>query len=214
MVYNSDIKKKEKRKKMNKQHETKRGAAISGHGSRKHTQIRDMVLISLFAALIAVCSIITIPTTVPFTLQTLAVFLAGSTLGLKRGTASVLVYILLGAVGLPVFSQFKSGISAIIGPTGGYIIGFIATVVIVGFFHDRFGSKIWINAAAMALGLLICYIFGTIWFIVVFNQTKGGMDLIKALHICVIPFLLFDAAKIGAAAVISNRINAIIKHHA
>ena len=196
---------------MNKPHGSKQTQALSKSGSKSSTQLRDMVLISLFSALIAVCSLITIPTTVPFTLQTLAVFLAGSILGLKRGTASVLVYILLGAVGLPVFSQFKSGFSAIIGPTGGYLIGFIATVVIVGFFHDRFGSKIWISILAMVIGLVACYTFGTLWLVIVYNQNKGGMDVIKALHICVIPFIAFDACKIAAAAVISNRINAIIK---
>ena len=196
---------------MNKPSHDKQTPAISKGSRRQNTQLRDMALISLFAALIAVCSMITIPTTVPFTLQTLAVYLAGSILGLKRGTASVLVYILLGAVGLPVFSQFKSGISAVIGPTGGYIIGFIATVIIIGFFRDRFGPKLWINIISMVLGSIACYVFGTIWFIIVFNQNTGGMDLIKALHICVVPFLLFDACKIAAAAFIANRISAIVK---
>ena len=201
----------EKREKMNKPTENKQTSAVSKSRRKSSSQLRDMVLISLFAALIAVCSQITIPTTVPFTLQTLAIFITGNVLGLKRGTASILVYILLGAVGLPVFAQFKSGFSALIGPTGGYIIGFIATIVIVGFFRDRFGSKLIINIIAMLLGCIACYIFGTIWFIIVYNQTTGGMDLLKALHICVIPFLLFDACKIGAAAIISNRINAIFK---
>ncbi len=178
---------------------------------RLNSKTKDMVLIAAFTALIAVCAQITIPTTVPFTLQTLAVFLAGSILGLKRGTASVLVYILLGAAGVPVFAKFTGGFSALIGPTGGYIIGFVATAVITGFIYDKFGSKLWITIVGMVIGLLVCYAFGTAWFIIVYNQTKGGMDLIKALQLCVIPFLLFDAAKIGVAAILANRLHKIVK---
>ncbi len=173
---------------------------------------RDMVIIALFTALMAVCAQITIPVKpVPFTLQTLAMFLAGSLLGAKRGAISILIYILLGTAGVPVFSEFKSGIAALIGPTGGYIIGFIVTVVIVGLAKDKLGSALWITALAMVVGLLGCYIFGTVWFVVVFNQTKGNMDLLKALSLCVFPFLLFDAVKIAAAAVLSNRLNKLIK---
>jgi len=180
--------------------------------SKRKQTILDMVLIALFAAIIAVCAQITIPVPpVPFTLQTLAVFLAGGLLGMKRGFFSVLIYILLGAVGVPVFAGFKGGFAALIGPTGGYIIGFIATVLIVGFFYDKFGSKLWITAVAMLVGLLACYVFGTAWFLIVYNQTKGGMDLLKALSLCVTPFLLFDAVKIAVAAILCNRLHKLIK---
>lgn len=171
-----------------------------------------MVMIALFTALIAVCTMVTIPIPpVPFTLQTLAVFLAGGLLGAKRGTISVFIYILLGTIGIPVFANFKGGFSALIGPTGGYIIGFLATALIVGLAYDKFGSKLWVMAVSMAIGLLACYIFGTVWFIIVYNQTKGGMDLLKALSICVTPFLAFDAVKIIVAAIVCNRLHKLVK---
>ena len=185
--------------------------ASHGRSARLGQSTRDMVLIALFTALIAVCAQITIPGAVPFTLQTMGVFLAGSILGLKKGTASVLIYILLGAVGIPVFSNFTCGASAIIGPTGGYIIGFIAIAVITGFFSKRFAGRIFMTALGMTIGLLVCYVFGTLWFVLIYNSTKGGMGIIKALHICVFPFLLFDAAKIGIAAMLSAKLNKHIK---
>ncbi|MEI3229118.1 MAG: biotin transporter BioY [Lachnospiraceae bacterium] len=86
---------------------------------------RDMVYIAIFAVLIAICSWISIPTTVPFTLQTFAVFLAVGVLGGKRGTLSILIYLLLGAIGVPVFAGFTGGIGIVLGTTGGYIIGFL-----------------------------------------------------------------------------------------
>ncbi len=195
---------------MNDQKENK--SDISRRRSARLGQnTRDMVLIALFTALTAVCAQITVPAAVPFTLQTLAVFLAGSILGLKKGTASVLIYILLGAVGIPVFSNFTCGAAAILGPTGGYIIGFIAITVITGFFKSRFPGKLWLTALGMAIGLIVCYFIGTVWFIVVYNSTKGGMSVLNALSLCVFPFLPFDAAKIGVAALLSVRLNRLIK---
>ena len=91
----------------------------------------DMAYIGLFAVVITICSWISIPTVVPFTLQTFAVFLAVAVLGGKRGTLSVIVYVLLGAVGLPVFSGFKGGIGVLLNTTGGYIIGFIFSALLM-----------------------------------------------------------------------------------
>lgn len=196
---------------MNKHKNEHKQLSTQKQARRLGQKTKDMVLIAFVSALIAVCAQITIPAAVPFTLQTLAVFLAGSILGLKRGTASVLIYILLGVIGIPVFSNFSCGAAALLGPTGGYIIGFIATAVITGFVKDKFGGKLWVTALGMTIGLLVCYIFGTIWFLIVYNNTKGEMDIINALHICVIPFLLFDLLKIGIAALISNRLNKLIK---
>ena len=102
---------------------------------------KDMALIGLFAALLAICSWISIPTTIPFTLQTMGVFLAVGLLGGKRGTISILLYLLIGAVGVPVFSGFKGGIGALAGPTGGYLIGFVGTALIMWLFTARFGSS-------------------------------------------------------------------------
>ena len=97
----------------------------------QNSHLQDIIYIGLFAALIAVCSQIQIPSAVPFTLQTFAVFLCTGLLGGKRGTISVLVYILLGIEGLPVFAGFKGGIVSLLGLTGGYIIGFVFTALIM-----------------------------------------------------------------------------------
>ncbi len=166
----------------------------------------DIIYIGLFAALIAVCAWIAIPLTVSVTLQTMAVCITAGLLGWKRGTLSVIVYILLGMIGLPVFTGFKSGISAVTGPTGGYIVGFIFTSLIVGFVCEKMKNKIWSNALFMAVGILVCYLFGTIWFMLAYKVT-----FMSALSTCVIPFLLPDAVKIAVAAVLVNRLKKFVK---
>lgn len=170
----------------------------------------DAALIALFAALSVVCSWISVPFAVPFTLQTFAVFMAVGVLGTKKGTLSVFVYIMLGAVGLPVFAGFKGGVSALLGATGGYILGFIFSSLITGFIIDKFGSKIRVRAIAMGIGMLVCYAFGTAWFMFVYAKNTGPVSLYSALSMCVIPFVVPDALKIVAAAMISSRINNII----
>lgn len=131
-----------------------------------------MVYIAIFAVIIAVCSWISVPMVVPFTLQTFGVFCAVGLLGGKRGTLSVLIYVLLGAVGVPVFAGFSSGIGTLFGVTGGYIMGFIFTALIYWLITAIFGKKLWAIILGMVLGLLACYAFGTIWFMVVYAQKR------------------------------------------
>lgn len=166
-----------------------------------------MALIAMFAAIISVCSWISIPLTVPITLQTFAVFVTAGLLGFKRGTISVLLYMLLGAVGLPVFSNFNSGIGALLGATGGYIIGFMFTALAVGFAADKWGRKLWVLALSMVIGLLLCYAFGTAWFINVYARKSGEIGLMSALGMCVFPFLIPDAIKITVAILLVNRLD-------
>lgn len=173
---------------------------------KKKFKTIDIVYIGLFAALIAVCAWISIPMTVSFTLQTCAVCLTAGLLGWKRGTLTVLVYILLGMVGLPVFTGFKSGIAAVTGPTGGYIVGFIFTALIVGLAADRLGKRLWANILFMAIGILVCYLFGTVWFMIAYKVTFAS-----ALTTCVIPFLIPDAVKIAVAAILVNRLKKFVK---
>lgn len=173
---------------------------------KKKFKTIDIVYIGLFAALIAVCAWISIPMTVSFTLQTCAVCLTAGLLGWKRGTLTVLVYILLGMVGLPVFTGFKSGIAAVTGPTGGYIVGFIFTALIVGLAADRLGKRLWVNILFMAIGILVCYLFGTVWFMIAYKVT-----FVSALTTCVIPFLIPDAVKIAVAAILVNRLKKFVK---
>lgn len=179
----------------------------------KKSVLTDMVYVAVFTAIISVLAQISIPLgiIVPFTLQTLGMFLAGAMLGWKRGTLSVILYVLLGAVGLPVFAGFSGGVSVLFGPTGGYIIGFIFTALAVGFMTDKLGRKLWVLAVSMVIGLLLCYIFGTAWFIILYNMQGKVMDLITALGYCVFPFLIADGLKIIVAAVLVNRLDKIVK---
>lgn len=175
--------------------------------SKSKAALLDLVFIALFAAVMTVCAQIQIPFgEVPFTLQTMGVFIAASLLGWKRGTLSVLVYVLLGLVGAPVFAQFMGGVGVLFGPTGGYIIGFIFTALIVGFMTEKLGKKLWVEIVAMIAGLAVCYAFGTAWFMV-----ETQTDIVYALLNCVVPFLIADAAKIAFASVLVNRLDKVIK---
>ena len=201
---------------MNNIESEKTNVTEKSYSKPKNTKISvilDMVYVAVFTAIISVLAQISVPlgVIVPFTLQTLGMFLAGAMLGWKRGTLSVILYVLLGAVGLPVFAGFSGGVSVLFGPTGGYIIGFIFTALVVGFMTDKLGRKLWVLAVSMVIGLLLCYIFGTAWFIILYNIQGKAMDLITALGYCVFPFLIADGLKIIVAAVLVNRLDKIIK---
>lgn len=168
----------------------------------------DIVLIGVFAALISVCAFITIPGAVPFTLQVFGVFCALGMLGGKKGTLAIFIYILIGAVGVPVFAGFKSGWGVLMGPTGGYILGFLCSGLIywfiTGTLKKRFNGKIWFMFVAMVVALLFLYVFGTVWFLVVYSKIKGEIKISKALSLCVFPFIPWDLLKITAAASLSK----------
>ncbi len=168
--------------------------------------VRDMCFIAMFAVIIAVCSWISVPLTVPITLQTFGVFAALGVLGGKKGTIAVIVYVLLGAVGLPVFAGFKLGIGTLLGTTGGYIIGFVLSGIVYWAITDKFGTKLAVTVIAMALGLLVCYAFGTAWFMLVYTRSKGAVTLWSALGWCVFPFIIPDAIKIALAILVSERV--------
>ena len=167
---------------------------------------RDIATIAMGVALIAVCSWISIPMTIPFTLQTFAVCLVTALFGLKRGMWTVLCYILLGAVGAPVFSGFKGGIAALLGTTGGYIVGFLFTALIVGLAVEQFGRNLPVLVVSMAVGILVCYAFGTAWFMIVYARKTGPIGLGTALGWCVFPYLIPDAVKIALASVLTGRL--------
>ena len=166
----------------------------------------DLCYMGICAALIAICSWISIPAAVPFTLQTFAIFCVLGMLGGKRGTVAIVVYILLGAVGIPVFTGFNAGLGALLGTTGGYILGFIFIGLIYWLAERLFGPKRTVRIAAMLLGLLVCYAFGTLWFLFVYARKTGPIGLGTALSWCVVPYLLPDAAKIVLAAVLTRRL--------
>ena len=181
-------------------------AAAEGSKKKKKLRTVDIAYIGLFAALIAVCAQIAVPMTVSFTMQTFAVCLCAGLLGCKRSTVSVIVYILLGMVGLPIFTGFKSGVAAITGPTGGYIVGFVLTALITGALVQKFGHKFWQLILFMVIGLTVCYAFGTVWFIIAYKAT-----LKAALATCVVPFLLPECGKILLAALLTNRLIRFVK---
>ncbi len=171
----------------------------------------DMVYVAVFTVLIAICSWISIPAAVPFTLQTFAVFLAVSVLGGKRGTLAIVVYILLGVAGVPVFSGFTGGIYVLTGKTGGYIIGFIFSALIMWAMEAIPGKRLWVQALSMVMGLVLCYIFGTVWFMAVYAKSAGAVGLATVLGWCVIPFVIPDLMKIGFALAMGKRLRTIIK---
>ena len=170
----------------------------------------DIVYIGVFAVLIAICSWISIPAVVPFTLQTFGVFMAVQTLGGKRGTMAVLIYILLGAAGVPVFAGFSGGIGVLLGSTGGYIIGFVFSALVMWLIQNIFGRKPLASIISMLLGLLVCYAFGTVWFKVVYARGGDEASLLTVLGWCVIPFIVPDLIKIGLAYLVSVRIKKAI----
>lgn len=171
----------------------------------------DMAYIALFAVMIAVCSWISIPATVPFTLQTFGVFLAVGVLGGKRGTLAVLVYLLLGMVGLPVFAGFSGGMGCLLGSTGGYIVGFLFSALVMWAMERFLGKKPWVLALSMVLGLIVCYAFGTVWFMQVYAKTTGTIGIWTALGWCVFPYIIPDLVKIVLAMVLCKRLAAAIR---
>lgn len=159
---------------------------------------KRMVSIGLFAALIAIFSQIYIPlpfTPVPVNLALLAVILCGAILGAYDSTICLLVYILIGTAGVPVFAKFGAGLAALTGPTGGYIIGYMLTALITSLLSKRVFLPI-----AMALGIAACYALGTAWFIF-----STGTSVVPALMSCVIPFIPGDILKISTAYLITKR---------
>ena len=165
--------------------------------------VRRMVLSGLFAALLAVCAWLSIPVAdIAFTMQTFGVLLTLGILGGKWGTASILLYLLMGAVGLPVFAGFRGGLGTLLGVTGGYIGGFLAT-----------GLTYWAlerihKPTAMIVGLLACYGCGTAWFVLYAGGASLGFAMVK----CVLPYLIPDCIKLALALTLSRRIGRHLKY--
>jgi len=166
----------------------------------------DLVYIGVFAVLMAVCSWISIPTAVPFTLQTFGVFMAVGVLGGKKGAASVGLYLLLGVLGVPVFAGMTGGIGVLLGTTGGYIIGFFFSALVMWAMEKLPGKRSVIQVISMIIGLLVCYTFGTLWFMMVYMKNQGAVGLMTVLGWCVIPFIIPDILKIVLAYGLSRKL--------
>ncbi len=172
----------------------------------KTIPVRAMCRVGAFAALMAACSWLSIPTTPPFTLQTLGVFLAVGLLGGKLGTAAVAVYVLLGAFGLPVFANFSGGLGVLLGTTGGYIIGFIFAALVMWGLERLLGRRLRALLVSMLAGMIVYFAFGTVWFQAVYMRTTGPVGLMTVLGWCVVPFIIPDLVKMALALVITARI--------
>lgn len=166
----------------------------------------ELAYIALGAALIAVCAWITIPSTVPFTLQLFGVFFVLTMLGGRNGAVAVTVYLLLGAVGVPVFAGFSGGFGALVGMTGGYLLGMLLIGLVYWLFVRLFGKKLLIEIGAFVLGLAVCYAFGTLWFSVV----NGQKTFLASLTVCVVPFILPDCVKLALAYVLGRKLRTLL----
>ena len=170
--------------------------------SRK--RITDTALMGLCLAVIIVSSWISIPIgPVPFTLQTMGICLVAGILGPVKGSLTVLIYTFLGLVGLPVFSNFKGGAAALLGPTGGYILGFILTALITGYVSGKTDKLVFL-LISMFLGVTACYITGTVWFYYVYNK-NSSIGFGQIISMCVLPFIIPDLVKIILASLITVR---------
>ena len=158
---------------------------------------RNMVRAALFAGVVAVCAWLAVPVSdIGFTMQTFGIFLALGLLGGKWGTVSIGIYLLMGLVGLPVFSGFRGGPGVLLGVTGGYLWGFLASGLIY-WALERFGKF-----PAMVGGLLACYACGTLWFL---QYSGGGLTFV--LLRCVVPYLIPDGVKLCLAWSLSRRLH-------
>lgn len=165
---------------------------------------KQMVLIALMTAVTCVLGPLSIPlpfSPVPISLTNFAIFLAIFVLGMKSGTISFIIYLLLGAISVPVFSSFRGGLQVLAGPTGGYLIGFIFLALIMGFALDHFNRKLVPTIIGMIIGMAVCYAFGTVWLAKLLS-----LSFKEGLMMGVIPYLAGDAAKIIIAAIVGPKL--------
>ena len=169
-------------------------------------QLHQTVYASLFAALIAAGAFLAIPIgPVPIVLQNLFVMLAGLLLGGRWGAISIGVYLMAGAAGLPVFAGGTGGVGKFVGPTGGYLLGFVAAAYLIGMIAERGRGRMSIDVLAMVAGTAIIYAFGVPWLKVI-----TGMSLSKAVSVGMLPFLIGDVLKIAAAIPIARALRPMI----
>ena len=169
---------------------------------KSRMSVYDIVQISLFSSFIAVCAIITVNIgIVPINLALVAVYLSGYLLYSFKAFLSVAIYVLIGCVGIPVFAGFKGGFAVILGPTGGFILSYLLVALIVGTGARYFKRKTAMMCLLMGLGLIVCYLLGTLWFSIYLKT-----EFLKAFSVCVLPFIPFDIGKILITAILGKRI--------
>ena len=171
--------------------------------------VKSICLVGVFTALMCVLSPLSIPLDpVSITLATLVIYIIGATFDYKIAVLPVVLYLLLGMAGLPVFSKFQGGIQVLFGPTGGYLFGYIACVFLISLLISNFPNKKWLYLIAMIIGTIVLYAFGMLWFVLYLKY-----DIYKALLVCVVPFLPGDTFKIAVACLIGIRLSPLAKNN-
>lgn len=171
------------------------------------SSVKNMAFIAILAAILCLLAPLSIPVTaIPFSLASFAVYIIAACVKTRQSVIAVIVYILLGSFGLPVFSAFTGGFHRIAGITGGYIIGYIPCALIIGLLVNKYENKKFVYPAAMILGTAACYLTGTVWYML---QTRSALT--AALMSCVVPFLLVDAVKIAVAGILSTPLHQRLK---
>ncbi|MBR6788619.1 MAG: biotin transporter BioY [Clostridia bacterium] len=166
---------------------------------------QQITKVALFTAIITICGPLTIPIgVVPLSLCSLAVMITACSVGFIGSSVATATYLLLGGIGLPVFSGFSGGFGVLVGPTGGYLLGYLIMAIITSIISRK--KRLLFYAVACAMGTLALYSCGTAWFV-----AQTGTDFLSALALTVLPFLPFDAVKIIVASVVGDRLNKIIK---
>lgn len=167
--------------------------------------VKQLALVGLMSAIICVLAPFSIPVPIslaaPISLGTLAIYFVLTVLGMKLGTISVVVYILLGLVGLPIFTGFTGGPGKLFGPTGGYIIGYIFMALVSGFFVDKWDNKLLSSLAGMILGTVVLYLFGSVWL-----AYQASYTLPQALMIGTVPYIPGDIVKLALAMSIGRQV--------
>ena len=170
--------------------------------TEKKFSITQIAVIGVMTAVICILAPFSLPIgPVPISFTNLAIYIALYVLGMKRGTISYLIYLLIGLVGVPVFSGFTGGPQKLFGPTGGYLIGFIFLALIMGFALDHFDRKLVPTIIGMIIGMAVCYAFGTVWLAKLLS-----LSFKEGLMMGVIPYLPGDAAKIIIAAIVGPKL--------
>lgn len=163
-------------------------------------KIKDMTYIALVAAVMCVIAPITIPlpfTPIPISMATFVVYITTIIIGKKRAVISILIYLLIGAVGVPVFSGYSGGVQKIASPTGGYLIGYIFCAFVIGWFVEKFENKMYMYAVGVAVGTLTCYTVGTVWL-----SYQAQLTFTEALIMGVIPYIPLDVLKMIIAVAV------------
>ncbi len=170
-----------------------------------------MTYTAIMSVIIMICAWINIPGIIPFSLQTFAIYFGIWVIGGRLTTYSLIIYLLMGIIGMPVFAGFRGGVGVLVGPTGGYICGFFAmTGLIRGYERIKGNVSDRTKMLLIVSGTIICYLIGTIWFFIVMQMPLTRERIINVLMVCVVPYLIPDAVKMFAAKIIGKRVKILL----